>query len=241
MFCHRLTVAYFKGTWHRLPRGMRTDIRFPSCVTAIREEWWKFLTENKSEINKQEGNVKTPCGQTGWNRRNTRSNIKVAGRWNSQIWESPSFKWEMNKSWESWKGKKRAAQTKKNEKQRERLWKSAKFVILPPFGDPALNGIQKLVSFSEQIADLPQNRGCLSWDGVKEREKGDARKAWEREERKNRNREMERRIFDCAKQIRGGRWEMRCLGNRAVKNPNDSFYRNNILLIKLTATKTWAA
>ncbi len=50
--------------------------------------------------------------------------------------------------------------------------KSTKFVILPPFRDPALNGIQKLVSFFEQIADMPQNRGCLSWDGAKGRGEG---------------------------------------------------------------------
>lgn len=65
---------------------------------------------------------------------------------------------------------------------------------MPPFGDPALNSIQKLVSFFEQIADMPQNRGCLSWDRVKGREKRGARKAWEREEGKNRNREMDKRI-----------------------------------------------
>lgn len=66
---------------------------------------------------------------------------------------------------------------------------------MPPFGDPDLNGVQKLVSFFEQIADMPRNRGCLSWDGVKGREKRDARKAWERKEGgANRNREMDRRI-----------------------------------------------
>lgn len=53
---------------------------------------------------------------------------------------------------------------------------------MPPFGDQDLNDIQKLVSFFEQIADMPQNRGCLSWDGVKGKEERDARKAWEREE-----------------------------------------------------------
>lgn len=84
------------------------------------------------------------------------------------------------KLWESWRGG--GSRTKKNEKQRERWWKSTKFVILPPFRDPALNNIQKLVSVFEQIADMPQNRGCLSWDGVKGSEKRDARKAWEREE-----------------------------------------------------------
>lgn len=31
---------------------------------------------------------------------------------------------------------------------------------------------------------MPQNRGCLSWDGVKGSEERDARKAWEREEGK---------------------------------------------------------
>lgn len=41
-----------------------------------------------------------------------------------------------------------------------------------------LNGIQKLVSFFEQIAEMPQNRGCLSWDGVKE---GDRREGgWQK-------------------------------------------------------------
>ncbi|KAM7371101.1 hypothetical protein PAMP_010596 [Pampus punctatissimus] len=34
---------------------------------------------------------------------------------------------------------------------------------------------------------MPQNRGCLSWDGVKGSEERDARKAWEREEGENRN------------------------------------------------------
>lgn len=58
--------------------------------------------------------------------------------------------------------------------------KSTKFVILPPFRDTTLNNLQKLESFSEQIANMPQNRGCLSWDAEHERNERDA---WERGER----------------------------------------------------------
>ena len=37
--------------------------------------------------------------------------------------------------------------------------------------------------FFKQIADMPQNRDCLSWDGVKgKKEKKDVKKAWERKE-----------------------------------------------------------
>lgn len=38
-----------------------------------------------------------------------------------------------------------------------------------PIRDPELISIQDLVSSFEQIADMPQNRGCLSWDGAEER------------------------------------------------------------------------
>lgn len=51
------------------------------------------------------------------------------------------------------------------------------------------------MSFFEQIADMPQNRDCLSRDGVKgKKEKKDAKKAWEREEGGNRHRKMDRRV-----------------------------------------------
>lgn len=60
------------------------------------------------------------------------------------------------------------------------------------------------MSFFEQIADMPRNRGCLSWDGVKEREKRDARKAWEREEggRKQEQRDGQEDLRLCKRNTR---------------------------------------
>lgn len=69
---------------------------------------------------------------------------------------------------------------------------------------PDLNSIQDLGCSFEQIADVPQNRGCLSWDGV--------------EERGDRYRES------LEKRGRGEEQEKRCLGT-ASQDKNDSFGR----------------
>lgn len=47
--------------------------------------------------------------------------------------------------------------------------KTQNYESFPPIRDPELISIQDLVSSFEQIADMPQNRGCLSWDGAEER------------------------------------------------------------------------
>lgn len=47
--------------------------------------------------------------------------------------------------------------------------KTQNFASFPPIREPELTSIQELVSSFEQIADMPQNRGCLSWDGAEER------------------------------------------------------------------------
>lgn len=61
---------------------------------------------------------------------------------------------------------------------------------------PDLNSIQDLVCSFEQIADVPQNRGCLSWGGVEER--GD--RCRERLKERGHREEQERRCLRTALQ-----------------------------------------
>lgn len=46
--------------------------------------------------------------------------------------------------------------------------KTQNFKSFPLIREPELISIQDLVSSFEQIADMPQNRACLSLDGVEE-------------------------------------------------------------------------
>lgn len=154
-----------KRTWHKLPKIMRTGVLICSsslmCMskTSAERSWSKInlcLTNNKRIW-------RLYMVKLVWN---SRSNIRVTGRRNSQIRESPSFKGEI---WvvRELDGEKKEQHRPRKMKNRGRYCeKSTKFVIVPPFGDPALNSIQKLVRFFEQIVDMPQNRGCLSWDEV---------------------------------------------------------------------------
>lgn len=121
-------------------------------------------------------------------------------------------------------GRKRGAPTKKNEKQRKGLWKRTKFVSFPPLGDPGLNGIQILFG---QIADMPQYRGCLSWDGTTgvERTEGCNEVLEKRGGRKNRNKEMKEENLRLCKgrEIQEGwdAWEPGC-GEHTQTNVNFS-------------------
>lgn len=70
------------------------------------------------------------------------------------------------------------------------------------------------MTFFEQIADMPQHRGCLSWDGVKGREKRDAGEVWKKEDAKTRNQGDEQQDLRLCKKKKkkGDRRGMRCLG-----------------------------